>query len=125
MSCKQQMNTERHQSLKRLSPEKTRKGLGVRLGTVVLLHGTVEGMGQTAECEVLARRIIVPPDSQPDGRRFYTYTDCSVIGAPFDLPEGEYLVHFEEYTFKATCQRGLWLSCGPATRNPEVPVFDD
>lgn len=96
----------------------------MRLGTVVLLHGSVEGMGQVAECEVLARRIVVPLEEH-DGHTFQTYTDCSVIGAPIALPDGEYTVHFEEYIFKATCRRGLWLSCGPASRVPEIPVFND
>jgi len=82
-------------------------------------------MGQTAECEVLARRITVPTEGGPDSRNFYTYTDCSVIGAPSELPDGEYMVRFEGYTFKTTLHRGLWLSCGPATRNREVPVFED
>ncbi len=82
-------------------------------------------MDREAECEILARRIVVPNDQNPNAFQFYTYTDCSVLGAPSDLPDGEYTASFEDFTFKTTCQRGLWLSCGPATRTPQVSVFDD
>ncbi len=81
-------------------------------------------MEREADCEILARRIVVPPAREPDALCFCTYTDCSIVGAPPDLPDGEYTASFEGYTFQATCQRGLWLSCGPASRNPQIPVFD-
>lgn len=81
-------------------------------------------MGQEAPCDILARRIVVRDDEKPDSLRFYTYTDCSILDAPPHLPDGDYTVHFEDFTFKTTCHRGLWLSCGPATRNQEIPAFD-
>lgn len=84
-------------------------------GTVVLLNGRVKGMGKQAECQILARRLCVfgePAGSQRD----FTYTDCSVIGAPSELPDGDYLVEFEEFSALAACHKGFWLSFGPPTR---------
>ncbi len=84
-------------------------------GTVVLLNGRLRGMGQEAECQVLARRLSVY-GGETESPRVFTYTDCSVIGAPSELPDGEYLVEFEEYSALAARHKGFWLSFGPPTR---------
>lgn len=84
-------------------------------GTVVLLNGRVKGMGRQADCQVLARRLWVYGE-ETDSLRVFTYTDCSVIGAPSELPDGEYLVEFEEYSALAARHKGFWLSFGPPTR---------
>lgn len=69
-------------------------------GNIVLLHGTVTGPGKLAGCEVLPRRI-----TADDGNgllpRPYAFTDCSVIGAPADLPDGECTTRSEVYSFTA------------------------
>lgn len=69
-------------------------------GAIVLLSGRVKGTDREAACEVLARRL------------FRSYTDCSVITAPADLPDGEYTVYVEEHSFAATKHDGRWLSRG-------------
>lgn len=96
----------------------------MKLGTVVLLHGSVKGMGLEAECEILARRLSIPADPGTELPRFFTYTDCSVVGAPADLPDGEYVAWFEGYSLNTTLHRGLWLSRGAASRI-ESPAFCD
>jgi hypothetical protein len=87
----------------------------VKPGSVVLLHGAVTGSGYEAECEILARRITVPPDPDQERTHAFTYEDCSVVGTPVDLPDGEYVARFEGYTLNVTLHRGLWLSRRPAT----------
>ena len=96
----------------------------MKRGTVVLLHGSIKGMGREAECEILARRLPIPVDPRDPMPRLFTYTDCSVVEAPADLPEGEYLAQFEGYSLSVTLYRGLWLSRGPVARI-ETPVFCD
>jgi hypothetical protein len=85
------------------------------LGTIVLLHGTVTGPGLTAGCEVLARKVIADESTGLLPRPF-AFTDCSVIGAPTDLPDGEYAIRFEGYSFTAACHHGIWFSRSHATK---------
>ena len=80
-------------------------------GTIVILSGNVKGVGREAECTVEARRIGV--DSGTELPRTYSYTDCSVVAAPADLPDGDYTVYFGGQRFPATRLRGTWLSTGP------------
>ena len=49
---------------------------------------------------VEARRIGV--DSGNELPRTYCYTDCSVVVAPADLPDGDYTVYFDGHSFLAT-----------------------
>lgn len=97
----------------------------MNLGAIVLLHGTVKGMGREAECEILARRAVMPVGPVTASSQSSAYTDCSVIGAPHDLPDGEYTVQFECHTFRATRHHGLWLSRSPALRTSEVTARCD
>jgi hypothetical protein len=90
------------------------------VGSIVLLPGHLQGMGREAACEVLARKAADFSSAksafpEPD------YKDCSVIGAPADLPDGEYRVTFEGHFFLANRQRGLWLSQGSASRSTPRP----
>jgi hypothetical protein len=78
-----------------------------------LRHGHVKGMSRTATCEVLARKIPLDPNLKP-GSHEYTYSDCTVIDAPTDLPDGEYLVHFDDHVIAATKKDAYWLSRGMA-----------
>jgi hypothetical protein len=73
--------------------------------------GEFEGLGAEAQCEVLARRLSIKAGNKLS-RRPYAYANCSVIGAP-DLPDGEYIVYFDGYSFAVIRQRGLWFSHGP------------
>jgi hypothetical protein len=93
------------------------------LGTLTLLEGNLRGLGVEAKCEVLARRLSVDAGSRPL-QRPYAYTDCSVIGAPADLPAGEYIIYFDGHRFAATSRRGLWFSHGIATKvNEQRPAL--
>jgi len=85
------------------------------MGTLTLVEGNLRGLGVEAKCEVLARRLSIYAASR-SLQRPYAYTDCTVIGAPTDLPAGEYIVYFDGHRFAATSRRGLWLSHGIATR---------
>jgi hypothetical protein len=84
-------------------------------GTVVLLHGTLMGYGMMADCEVLARKATTD-DSNGLLPRPYVFTDCSVIGTPTDLPDGEYTISFEGFCFTAICHHGQWSSHSHATK---------
>ena len=89
------------------------------LGTLTLLKGNLKGFGVEADCEVLARRLSIDADSRLM-QRPHVYTDCWVIGAPAELPAGEYVVYFDGYSFAARTQRGLWFSHGIATKVNEL-----
>jgi hypothetical protein len=87
----------------------------VSQNSIVLLRGSLQGMEREAECEVLARTLGFTW-SVESAKRVPVYTDCSVLTAPPNLPDGEYLVTFEGNFVMATRQRGHWLSHGSATR---------
>lgn len=71
--------------------------------TVVLLRGSVEGMGRTARCEMLAMKEYLSPTSPP------IYSRCCILDAPEDLPDGEYQVTFAGHRVSAHKEVGLWL----------------
>jgi hypothetical protein len=82
-------------------------------GAIVLLRGTLKGADREAECELLARKQTIPGVDQ-FGMRRYQYSQCSVLHAPFDLPDGEYTVTTEDgHVILTTRLHGLWL-VGPA-----------
>jgi hypothetical protein len=90
-------------------------------GPIVLLRGYLKGMLRDAECNILARKVPVAARTtarSPD----YTYSDCAVIDAPMDLPDGEYLIYFDHHTVAATKERGYWIPRGAAKRYRE-PIF--
>jgi hypothetical protein len=88
------------------------------MGTLTLLEGNLRGLGVEAKCEVLARRLSI--DADRPLQRPYAYMDCTVIGAPADLPAGEYIVYFDGHSFAATSRRGLWFSHGIARKVNEL-----
>lgn len=82
-------------------------------GPIVLLHGTLTAADRQSECEMLARKHPLP-GLDSSGLRRYRYTQCAVLHAPFDLPDGEYVVTTEDgHIIPATRVHGLWL-LGPA-----------
>lgn len=85
------------------------------MGTLIVLEGKLKGFGVEAKCEVLVRRLTINSAIRPLVRG-YAYTDCSIIGAPAELPDGEYVVYFDGHRFAAAIQRGLWFSRGPVTK---------
>jgi hypothetical protein len=84
-------------------------------GTLTLIEGKLKGLGLEARCEVLARRLAIDAIGMPL-QRPYIYTDCSVIGAPAELPDGDYNVYFDGHSFEARSLRGHWFSRGLATQ---------
>lgn len=74
----------------------------VNRGTLMILPGRLEGASREDKCLVLANRV------------HDAYDDCSIVSAPNDLPDGDYIVSFDGHHFTAAKTRGLWLSCGPA-----------
>lgn len=83
-------------------------------GSVVLLPGNVRGNGYEGICEVLARKH--EPSSSEAPNAISVYTDCSLIGAPNDAPDGVYTVHFEDHQCAVTRRHGSWMLCGDSVR---------
>jgi len=71
--------------------------------SVVLIHGSLTGMGHQAPCEMLAMKESTPGTSQ------LVFSHCSVIDAPLELPDGDYTVSFNEYVVSAKKEGGLWM----------------
>jgi hypothetical protein len=69
-------------------------------GSIVLLRGTVQGMGREAKCDVLVRKEVSSSGS-------VEYTDCSIITAPADLPDGKYGVMLDDHFFVEKNTRDL------------------
>jgi hypothetical protein len=72
-------------------------------------------MDRKEPCDILARRI-EDPDSSPHDRQF-RFVECSVLTAPADLPNGDYIASFSGLRFMATRKYGLWLPSGEAVRD--------
>jgi len=77
------------------------------MGSVVLLHAILRGMGREVECDVIARRLV--PDTREEVSSASKYSNCSVLMAPADLPDGEYTVHLDSGAFTAFRRSGRWL----------------
>ncbi len=85
------------------------------LGAIVLLRGKLRGMGREAECDILARRV-----DESDPRylcRSFRYLECSILTAPADLPDGDYMAYFAGHSMVATRTRGFWISTGAVARD--------
>lgn len=77
----------------------------------VLIRGTLRGMGRRAPCELLVRR------QRRAGSTRYEYTDWTILSAPPDLPDGNYVVTTEDgYSFHATRSRRAWRHRTARTR---------
>lgn len=74
--------------------------------SVILVAGTVRGMGRECDCEMVALR-----ESDPLTRRI-TFTRCSVIATDVDLPDGDYTVTFRDGKARVRREGGLWLADG-------------
>lgn len=69
----------------------------------VLVRGTIRGMSRRAPCELLVRR------QRRAGSTDYVYTDWTILSAPADLPDGNYVVTTEDgFSFHATRTRRAW-----------------
>jgi hypothetical protein len=77
------------------------------MGQVVLLRAILKGMGRQVECDVIARQLA--SDTRGTVALASKYTNCSVLTAPADLPDGEYTVHMVSGVFTAFKRFGHWL----------------
>lgn len=80
-------------------------------GSMVLLRGLLRGMGHESACDILARRV------KGAGSRSVTYVDCSILSAPSELPDGDYVACFDGHSALACRTRGIWVLPGPAVRD--------
>jgi hypothetical protein len=81
----------------------------------------MKGMGREEDCEVLARKEYLPANNNR-GKWAYEYSQCSVLQAPDDLPDGTYTVITSDgHAIPATKQGGIWLA-GPARKPGDVDL---
>jgi hypothetical protein len=66
-------------------------------------------MGREAKCDVLVRKEVSSSGS-------VEYTDCSIITAPADLPDGKYGVMLDDHFFVVKKTHGIWFTEGAAVR---------
>ncbi|MFY9748796.1 MAG: hypothetical protein WA891_07745 [Acidobacteriaceae bacterium] len=71
--------------------------------SVVLIRGLLKGMGREAPCDMLAMKDATSETGPA------VYSQCCVIDAPFDVPDGVYAVAFNGYVVAARKEGGLWL----------------
>jgi len=83
----------------------------------------VKGNGHEARCEVLARKEEIPGGGS--GMPSFTYSGCSIIGAPDDLPEGMYTAAFDGHRFEVRRRNGFWLPQAGPTRDQELIQVPD
>jgi hypothetical protein len=74
----------------------------------VLESGALRGMEREANCDVLARKQSSDLDSD--------YAWASIVNAPAELPDGEYLVMFDRHTVQVAKARDQWLCFGAIAR---------
>lgn len=106
-----------------LSDHLSPPGSPVTSSSIVLLSGMLRGMGREAQCEILARRLNTASHNSPHSTD--RYLECSVLTAPRDLPDGDYLAYFDGHSLVATLARGVWSSRGPAVRDPGADHLDE
>jgi hypothetical protein len=80
--------------------------------SVVLIHGLLQGMGREEPCEMLAIK-----ESRNETSAI-VFSQCSVIDAPQDLPNGVYTVSFGGYIVPARKESGLWIPEEATTAAP-------
>lgn len=81
--------------------------------SIVLLRASLFGMSQQAECDILVRKLI---RDQPYVMGSPLYSECSVIAAPADLPDGDYHVMFKGHVARVRKEDGIWLLRGSVSR---------
>jgi hypothetical protein len=72
--------------------------------SVVLIYGVLRGMGCEVGCEMVAIRDKPPGSPRP------LYSSWSILDAPRDLPDGRYIVSFEDCMVPVRREGGLWLA---------------
>lgn len=74
-----------------------------KMRSVVLIRGLLKGMEREALCEMLAMRESASETSPA------VYSQCCVIAALPDVPDGLYTVSFSGFVVSARKEGGLWL----------------
>lgn len=97
---------DRHRTLTMMGFGESAQSPSAKAPSVVLIQGVLRGMGRESLCEMLALKREDPETHQT------VYSRCSVIGAPSDLPDGEYTVKFRDGTALVRREGGLWLPDG-------------
>ncbi|HEY1499742.1 MAG TPA: hypothetical protein VGF88_09210 [Acidobacteriaceae bacterium] len=72
--------------------------------SAALMKGVLRGMGREVLCELLVWKETV--GNRP------VYSQCRVVTAPLDLPDGEYVLLFDGRTVPAKKQGGWWAMEG-------------
>lgn len=82
------------------------------MASIVLLRGSLSGMGREAECGLVAlRRIVSAPQKRRRKLPQVIYSDFGIIEAAEDLPDGSYTVLVGDHILSTDKKNGLWLSC--------------
>lgn len=66
-------------------------------GSVMLFRASLLGMTRQEQCDILARKIANLSHAGAPA-----YSECFIISAPADLPDGDYDVKFEGHSASAT-----------------------
>jgi hypothetical protein len=85
-------------------------------GSVVLLRASLRGMNRQAECDVLARKLSQNPLNATSHVGTPAYSECSIISAPADLPDGDYRLIFEGHVVTTRKEHGVWIMLEPVWR---------
>lgn len=77
----------------------------------VLVRGTLRGMGRRVSCDLLLRRQPIPQSNR------YEYTQWTILRAPRELPDGDYVVTTEDgFSFHANRHNGAWVHKAGSSR---------
>ena len=82
--------------------------------SVVMIRGMLRGMEREAPCEMLAMK------EAESGKGPVIFSRCSVIDAPIDIPDGDYVVSFNGCVVSARKEAGLWIPDGSAVEEPSA-----
>lgn len=77
------------------------------VGSVVLIRALLKGMGREVECDVMARKL--PYETGKTVSSLHAYSDCNILTAPSDLPDGEYVLHVDEQVIPVLRRNGHWF----------------
>lgn len=79
----------------------------------VLMRGVLRGIDRQESCELLLKKELLAGPYRA-GEKRYRYTQCTVLHAPADLPDGDYTISTADgFQFPAVRRRGQWLRDEP------------
>ncbi|HEY6448104.1 MAG TPA: hypothetical protein VIY53_16720 [Acidobacteriaceae bacterium] len=87
--------------------------------TMVLMRGVLCGIDRQADGELLLRKEMLAGPYRVGTKR-YRYTQCTVLHAPIDLPDGDCTITTDDgFHFSAIRTRGMWLDGDPQQTSQE------